>query len=60
MRYVCKNPPGGGGERNPYQFIDYTVCICAPYNCRFQMKIKKDGDKPAFLIGAPCIYRANA
>ena len=23
MRYVCKNPPGG--ERNPYQLIDYTV-----------------------------------
>ena len=24
MRYVCKNPPGGGGgERNPYQLIDY-------------------------------------
>ena len=22
MRYVCKNPPGGG-ERNPYQLIDY-------------------------------------
>ena len=22
MRYVCKNPPGGGG-RNPYQLIDY-------------------------------------
>ena len=22
MRYVCKNPPGG--ERNPYQLIDYT------------------------------------
>ena len=21
MRYVCKNPPGG--ERNPYQLIDY-------------------------------------
>ena len=21
MRYVCKNPPGGG-ERNPYQLID--------------------------------------
>ena len=26
MRYVCKNPPGGGGgERNPYQLIDYKV-----------------------------------
>ena len=25
MRYVCKNPPGGGGERNPYQLIDYTL-----------------------------------
>ena len=23
MRYVCKNPPGG--ERNPYQLIDYKV-----------------------------------
>ena len=26
-----------------------TVCICAPYNCRLQMEIKKDGDKPAFF-----------
>ena len=26
MRYVCKNPPGGGGgERNPYQLIDYGI-----------------------------------
>ena len=23
MRYVCKNPPGG--ERNPYQLIDYLA-----------------------------------
>ena len=23
MRYVCKNPPGG--ERNPYQLIDYMT-----------------------------------
>ena len=26
----------------------------------FRWKSKKDGDKPAFLIGAPCICRANA
>ena len=25
MRYVCKNPPGGG--RNPYQLIDYIINI---------------------------------
>ena len=36
-----------------------TVCICAPYNCRFQMEIKKDGDKPVFFIGASRICRAN-
>ena len=29
--------------------IRITVCICAPYNCRFQMEIKKDGDKPAIF-----------
>ena len=27
MRYVCKNPPGGGGERNPYQLIDYIYFL---------------------------------
>ena len=27
MRYVCKNPPWGGGERNPYQLIDYMFLL---------------------------------
>ena len=43
MRYVCKNPPGG--ERNPYQLIDYEYSVYLSYlhvgSRLFELLIKK-------------------
>ena len=35
-----------------------TVCICVPYNCRFQMEIKNEGDKPAFFDRCPAYLQS--
>ena len=40
MRYVCINPPGGGGgERNPYQLIDYKRLHKHPFNVKIRLWI---------------------
>ena len=39
MRHVCKNPPGGGGGRNPYQLIDYKNMHSTRWNISFWYRL---------------------
>ena len=59
MRYVCKNPPGGGGKRNPYQLTDYYHYRVFCNEAILQRSVKKIGAKKTFVdndLGQQKIY----